>query len=701
MKKNIWRSTVYCTALFVYLLSTGRSIAAPRIHYTWCTDVIHQGMEQQQDTIPPKEIITEKLKEVTVEQRKKGLQKSYFEPKNVVTVNAAELLKAACCNLSESFETNPSIDVSYSDALMGAKQIKMLGLSSPYIQFTEENIPTIRGAAQTYGLSFIPGTWVESIQITKGVGSVANGYESMAGQINTELKKPFTEPLLFVNAFASQGGRQEFNTHWNTSLNERWHTGLFVHANRRIEAMDANGDGFMDMPMGDQVNLMHRWQYTDTQKGWVGFATLKWLKDDKEAGQMDSQINFMGGQPLWKSITSTERLEGAFKMGYVFPEMPYQSIGLQGNLSRHVQQSTFGQKAYDMDHISGYANGLFQSIIGSTQNKFKAGGNLTFDQYEELLNGSEFRRRDYSIGSFFEYSYDNLDNIGLVAGVRADWHNQWGAFITPRLHLRYNPWTKTTLRLAAGSGRRAANIFTENQNIFLTNRLLVLENNAGPIYGFDPELSWNYGGSIRQTASLGSIGLDLTLDLYRTQFKDQVVVNWENPQRLSFQPLQGESYANSALASLEIDIPTHWEVRLAYKLDDVKTTYDGNLLQRPLQPRKRAFAQLSYQSTPNALGAQWRWAATYHGVGSQRLVANVRNPYGGYAPSYHLVNSQLTKAFSKTLEVYVGVENATNYTQENPIIAASEPYNDRFDAAQIYAPIFGRMGYIGMRWTLL
>ena len=118
----------------------------------------------------------ETLDEVTLTQRRKAIQKSYLEAQNIVNVNSAELLKAACCNLSESFETNPSIDVNFSDALTGTKQIKMLGLTSPYLLITEENIPMVRGASQAYGLTFTPGTWIESIQITKGTGSVANGF---------------------------------------------------------------------------------------------------------------------------------------------------------------------------------------------------------------------------------------------------------------------------------------------------------------------------------------------------------------------------------------------------------------------------------------------------------------------------------------------------------------------------------------------
>ena len=214
---------------------------------------------------------------VTVTKGRKALQKSYLEAQNIIQVNSEELLKAACCNLSESFDTNPSIDVNFSDALTGTKQIQMLGLTSPYILFAEENIPSVRGAAQAYGLTFTPGPWIESIQITKGAGSVVNGFESITGQINTELLKPFTARPLFLNLYRSANGRVEGNAHWTQKVGNRWHTGLFVHANQRIQKTDRNNDGFLDMPLAEQLNLLHRWQYTDTEKGWVGFLNLRMM----------------------------------------------------------------------------------------------------------------------------------------------------------------------------------------------------------------------------------------------------------------------------------------------------------------------------------------------------------------------------------------------------------------------------------------
>ncbi|MDG1023493.1 MAG: TonB-dependent receptor [Flavobacteriaceae bacterium] len=641
------------------------------------------------------------LDEVTVTQRRKAIQKSYLEAQNIINVNSAELLKAACCNLSESFETNPSIDVNFSDALTGTKQIKMLGLTSPYLLITEENIPMVRGASQAYGLTFTPGTWIESIQITKGMGTVVNGYESIAGQINTEIKKPFSDVPLFFNFFTSANGRQEVNAHGNFKVNDKWSSGIFIHGNQRTQKKDQNGDSFLDVPLAKQLNILNRWQYTDAEKGWVSFASIRWMQDDKQIGAVQFEPDRdKNSTSIWGSEIGTNRFDGSLKIGYVFPEIPYQSFGFQSAYSNHKQDSYYGFRRYEIDQESFYANLLFNSIIGNTKNKFKAGINFSFDQYLETVDTFFFDRSDRSVGSFFEYSYDNLENFSFVGGVRIDFHNRLGNFVTPRVHVRYLPREKTILRASVGSGRKAANIFAENQSLFGTNRLISIEQSGGSIYGLNPEIAWNYGLSIRQIFSLWGGSGDITADYYITNFTDQVVVDWEKQGQISFYNLEGQSRANSFQLAIDFSPVEALSFRLAYKNYDVKTAYKSGFLQRPLQAQNRFFGNIGWETERSTKGAQWRLDLTYHALGKQRLVSTVRDGDGSFAPAYGLWNSQLTRAFNNKLEVYAGIENLGNYTQKNPIIAAEDPFGINFDSAQVYAPVFGRMLYAGLRWNL-
>ena len=644
---------------------------------------------------------SESLDEVTLTKRRKAIQKSYFEAQNIIYVNSDELLKAACCNLSESFETNPSIDVNFSDALTGTKQIRMLGLTSPYLLITEENIQMVRGASQAYGLSFTPGTWIESIQITKGTGSVVNGFESIAGQINTEIKKPFSDVPFFFNLFTSANGRQEANLQGNWKINDKWSSGMFVHGNQRTEKIDANGDDFLDVPLAKQINVLNRWQYINSEKGWVGFGTIRLMQDQKQVGALEfNNENDRGQNRLWGSEINTNRIDASLKIGYVFPEFSFRSFGFQSAYSQHKQEAYYGFRVYDIDHQSLYTNFLYNSIIGNTKNKFKAGLNFSYDRYLETVDTFYFNRSDRSLGSFLEYSYDNLENFTLVAGVRLDIHNRLGTFVTPRLHLRYLPQENTIIRFSLGSGRKVANIFAENQSLFGTNRQISILKNGGSIYGLNPEKAWNYGASIRQIFNLLGSGGDITLDYYITNFTDQVVVDWESEGQILFYNLEGLSRANSFQLSIDYNLSQAMSLRFAYKNYDVKTTYDSGFLQRPLQAQNRFFANVGWESKRNAKQAQWRWDLTCHALGKQRLVSNQRDPAGSYSPAYSLWNSQLTRAFSSKFELYAGIENLGNYKQLSPIIGVEDPFGINFDTAQIYAPIFGRMVYAGLRWNL-
>ena len=647
---------------------------------------------------------TNNLDEVVVQSRKVATSRSYLKAQNTLLVSSDELLKAACCNLSESFETNPSIDVNFSDAVTGTKQIKMLGLSSPYILIATENIPAIRGASQAFGLSFIPGTWVESIQITKGAGSVVNGFESIAGQINAELVKPSTDNKFFVNLYGASSTRLELNTHFNTKINDKISTGLYLHGNTHQEKHDVNNDGFLDMPLYNQVNVMNRWQYTNPEKGLVTFVNLRYLDDEKQSGQ----LNFNPDTDklttnAWGSEIDTRRYEVSAKLGYVNPEIPWQSLGVQFAFSNHKQDSYFGLNEYNIEHTSIYSNIIYNSIIDDSRHKIKTGINYTYDAYNEFAIQQDFERTERSFGGFFEYSFDDLEYFTMTAGLRVDTHNLLGEFITPRLHMRYSPWSKSAIRASVGRGKRSANIFTENQNLFASSRNFSILNTNGTIYGLDPEIAWNYGVSYLQGFNLFGRPADVTLDFYRTDFQNQVVVDLENAQEVNFYNLEGGSYANSFQAEFNYNVFAHFNLRTAYKFYDVKTQYKSGKLIKPLTPKHRLFANASYE-TEIKNNSNWKFDATYNWLSQQRFPSTINNPtqyrLDDYSKSVGTLNAQITRVFSPKFEVYLGGENITNVRQDNPIVSADNPFGTSFDTNYVYGPIFGSMYYAGLRYKL-
>ena len=664
------------------------------------TDTLYIDRPQYLEHVLSKSI---ELQEVTLHTKKKDFQISHKGVNLSETLNKGELLKAACCNLSESFETNPSIDVSFTDAVTGIKQIQMLGLSSPYIQFNQENIPSIRGSNQLIGFNMVPGTWIESIQISKGSGSVINGFESISGQVNYEfIKLDKTNPF-FLNLYANQNGRKEVNTHFTTSVNPHISTGIFVHGNLNSSKNDHNNDGFLDSPIGNQINLMNRWDYNAHSNNWHSNLILRYMSDERQAGQkaFDPDIARLD-QPYWGSKTKIDRFENYFKLGKIFPDLPYKSFGFQAKFAYQNQNSYFGFTDYKIRQNEWYFNVIYQSIISNTYHKIKTGISSTIDDFDESLNETSFSRLDKTVGSFFEYNFDKGEKFSYIAGIRLDYHNHWGYFLSPRLHLKYNFHENTTLRASIGRGKRTANIFVENPQIFVSNRDIVLDGQSGNAYGLQPETAWNAGVNIVQNFFLWNHTGTVSAEFYHTFFEDQVVVDFENPREVQFYNLTGKSYANSFQISYNHQVVNNLELRFAYKNTFQKTDYRKGLLEKPLLARERYFLNLSYKTTLTEKGAQWHFDTTLNHVGKMRLPDTTSNPVvyqlADYSDGFYLMNAQINTYFNSKFSVYLGGENILNTIQKNPILSSDNPFGTYFDGSMVYAPIEGRMFYTGLRY---
>ena len=639
---------------------------------------------------------------------------------NVLKISSEELLKAACCNLAESFETTPSIDVNFSDAISGRKQINMLGLASPNILISVENIPSIRGALNAYGLTFIPGTWIESIQVAKGSGSVVNGYESVSGQINAELLKPMSDKKFFANAYYNSMERFELNTHYSTKLTEKIDYGLYLHADKKDNRDDHNNDNFGDAPTGQQINILNRFQYTNAIKGLVGFFDINYVGDERVYGEIDYfDPAIIPGPPIndsWGGSADSNIIRSTLKFGYVDPDITYRSLGLQLSYSNVDQGADFGNSFHDTRHTSFYSNLVYNSIIGDTRSKIKTGISFAYDNYDESvnnLNTSFFNldRIEKSIGAYFEYNYDNLDNLNLSAGIRYDNHNVIGNFISPRLHVRYQALPKTTIKMSAGKANRIANLFSENQKLFYSSRLISFSSADASsefmsynYFDMKPEVAWNYGASIIQSFKLFGKDSQLIIDYYITDFESRVVVDWESPSNILFYNLVGRSYAKSFQAQFSYSLANSIDLLLAYKNTDAKTDYISGRQQNPLTPSNRFFLNLSYDGPSNEKSRKWKFDVTYNHLGKQRIPSTIQNPeifrLDPFSSKLDLINSQITRVFSDSFEVYLGVENLTNYKQTDGIISNSDPFGQYFDATMIYGPVSGRMTYFGLRYKI-
>ena len=640
------------------------------------------------------------LNDVEVSARAVGTVASRVSAVQTQRITGAELCKAACCNLSESFETNASVDVAYSDAATGAKQIKMLGLSGNYVQMLTENTPGIRGLASSYGMEYIPGSWMESIQVSKGTASVVNGYEATTGQINVEFLKPQLASPIAINAMLNSELCAELNATGGWDINDRLSTGVLMQYRNESMEHDQNKDGFLDMPKGNRANLLNRWYYKNDD--YTMQLLVRGLYDDRQGGQTKAWRKANPDATPYDIDIQTIRVDGFMKNGYVFNHELGTSIGIIASGAYHRQNSLYGATHYDATQGNGYLNAIFQTYFDEeSRHKLTAGLSLNYDHYNELLATNRLqdsiynkKRDEFTPGIFAEYDFKYDEKLSLLVGVRGDWSNYYGFFCTPRFNVRYSPWKWWNLRASVGLGYRSPNILTDNAALFASSRKIILAEEK-----FAQERAVNAGISTTFYIPIASRELQLSADYYYTHFIECVVADFDSdPHAVTLSNLHGgRSYAGNFQVEASMEILRGWTMTLAYRQSDVKQTINGQLREKPLTNRFKGLITTSYQ-TPLK---KWQFDFTAQFNGGGRMPdPDKENPlWSERFDWYPQLLAQVTYYF-KTWSIYVGAENMTNFKQKNPIIAADDPYSADFDASMAWGPITGAKAYVGFRWSL-
>lgn len=631
---------------------------------------------------------------VTVRANQGGSYISKLQPAKVEVITQSGLQKLACCNLSESFENSASVTVGYADAVTGAKQIEMLGLSGLYSQLMEENMTLMRGIPSTYGLSAIPGSWMESIQVSKGAASVVNGYESITGQVNVEYKKPDTTDPFFLNLYGDSDGRMELNLNGGGKLNEKWSAMGLVHLSGNRMEVDHNNDGFLDIPKSNQVNLFGRVSYLDPGK-LESRTGVKYLRDERLGGQLGFSESDRGSSSVWGSQMVNQGFSIFNKTGIPLPSNPNQSIGVITSYGYYDQNGFFGLRDYTSTQNSANVSLLYQSIIGNTNHKYVVGSSLNYDNIETVLDGASSTKEEAVPGAFAQYTYSYLDKLNVIVGARADHSSKYGWLLTPRVHVKYSVTPTFTIRVSGGRGYHSPNPIAENIGVLANSRQISIANGLGI------EKAWNYGVNATKDFKLwGGRPASVSVDYYRTDFQNQMVVDQEHDiEHVLFYNLDGKSYSNSFQVDFRSEPLERFEVYLAYRLNDVHQTINGKLERKPLVNSYRALANLSYATKFD----KWKFDFTAQLNGKSKLPDMSGYPahyqMGEYSPSYPLLFAQITKKY-RALDVYVGVENLLNYTQMHSIVGADNPFGPYFDSSFIWGPIMGRKIYGGLRWTI-
>ena len=626
------------------------------------------------------------LDNVVVKATRPGVMKAKGA-QNIDVIGGAELCRAACCNLGESFSNNPSVDVEYSDAATGAKQIKLLGLSGGYVQMLTENVPAFRGAAAPFSLGYIPGTWMQSIQVSKGAATVKNGYESITGQINVEYLKPQLDEELDVNLFLDSHLKFETNVEGNIHLNDALSTGLLAHYENMWMEHDGNDDGFMDMPKVQQYDFMNRWMFKKNH--YVMQAYVKALKEDRKGGQVEDAHNHMkiADNQLYRINIESERYEGVLKNAYIFDEVHNTNVALILSGSLHKMNSLYGLKTYDVNNNNAYAQLMFETEFTSNHS-ISTGLSFNHDCFDErwTLIPNLIKAPDENIGgAYAQYTFNYDERLVFMAGVRGDYSDLYGSFFTPRAHVKWVVSELLKLRFSAGKGYRTPRPMLDNHTLLASSRDIILDNNL------KQEEAWNYGATATLDIDILEKCLLINLEYYYTNFENQVVTDIDSDKhQVHFSNLDGISYSHTFQIDATYPFFEGFSLLGAFRYNEVKTTINGVLREKPLTSRYKGLMTATYK-TPLEI---WQFDVTMQLNGDGRL------PDGfGTFDAYPILNAQILRWF-RWGNIYIGAENITNFKQKNPIIGYDNPWGENFDATMIYGPIDGIMFYGGIKWKL-
>jgi len=619
---------------------------------------------------------TQNLQNVTITSRRSGTRK-LGGAVNGVMIHREELFKAACCNLGESFTTNPSVDVNYSDAATGAKQIKLLGLSGTYVQMLTENLPNFRGAAAPYSLDYVPGPWMNSIQVSKGSSSVRNGYESITGQIDVEYLKPDAEDGATVNLYGNSLSRLEANADASIHLDDQLSTVILAHYQDEYAHHDINDDGFLDQPNVRQWNLQNRWKW---MKGnYIFHGGISMMKEKREGGQTEHASHLMPStSPRYKIGLETDRYEGYMKHAFILDPEHGTNIAMMGSTSMHLLDANYGNNHYSVNQKNAYAQLLFETNF-TKQHNLAAGLSMNYD----YLTKDD---KETTPGIYAQYTYNLNDKLVAMAGLRTDHSSRYGTFVTPRFHLKLTPSEVINLRLSAGKGYRTVHALAENNYLLASGRQLVIDD-------LEQEQAWNYGFSSSLYIPLFGKTLKLNAEYYHTHFNQQAVVDYDsNPTQIRITNLDGRSYSNTIQVDATYPIVQGLELTAAWRWNDVKCTYGGKLMEKPLTSRYKGLVTASYK-TPLGL---WQVDATLQLNGGGRMPTPVGGLWAERFHSYEQVSAQITRWF-RHFSIYVGGENLTGFRQKQTIINADDPWSSSFDPTMVWGPVHGTVFYTGVR----
>ncbi|MFI3306353.1 MAG: TonB-dependent receptor [Rikenellaceae bacterium] len=640
-------------------------------------------------------------------------------------ISFAGLCKMACCNLAESFENSASVSVGYSDAISGARQIQMLGLAGTYTQILDENRTIMRGISAPYGLSYTPGMWLNSIQVSKGISSVTAGHEAITGQINLEYRKPTDSERLFLNLYLNDELRTEANisTALPVGSSGKLSTLVMLHlsGDTDIREIDHNGDNFRDMAAAQQYNIANRWSYLASSGIQLRWG-VKLVEEDRLGGMYSFDPNrreTMVADGIYGSQIQNRGATTYFKIGAPVGAALYDdSAGeeLRSNIAFVADYDIFEEDAYfGLNDYYGQESTISTNLIYnhhfSPSSALIVGVSTNMQLIEERLRNDtstnsqqlDLSRNESEVGFYGEYTLKRSDNFTLIAGLRGDYNSYYrNLLLTPRGQFKWSITPSTTLRASVGMGHRTTNVVTDNIGMLTTGRDLIFDNGTGGDFNRQ-ERATTLGGSFTQSFAILKRGdATISFDYFRTDFSNTVVVDQEwDSSTIHIYNSSAPSTTDTYQADFTWAPATGLDLFATLRYTDSSITLnrpDGTQYstEKALVSRLKTLLNIQYATHLR----RWVFDATAQLNGKSRLpVQNGAIEQSQYSPSYPMFYAQVSRHIG-AWELYAGCENIGNYVQDNPIIAADAPFSSEFNSSVVWGPLMGRKFYVGLRFNL-
>lgn len=595
--------------------------------------------------------------------------------------------------------------------------IHINGLEGPYTMVLIDGMPIVSGLSSVYGLSGIPQSLVERIEIVKGPASTLYGSEAVGGLINIITKKPTNAPLVSADVMATSWGEV------NTDLSAKFNAGskaqslLGVNYFNYQHPVDNNNDNFTDVTLQNRISVFNKWSF-DRKDNRVFSLAGRYIYEDRWGGEMNWSKKFRGGDEVYGESIYTSRWE--FFGTYQLPVK--EKILFQFSANGHDQNSVYGNTPFMADQYIGFGQLTWFKTLG--KHDLLTGLTYRYTYYDDNtpvtadandINSNKPTHTKLP-GLFIQDEITLDDNNKLLVGMRYDRSSIHGSILTPRINYKWSSANKNNiLRLSAGNGYRVANVFTEDHAALTGAREVEFKDNL------KPEKSWNGNVNFVKKIYAGStfIGLDATA--FYTYFTNKIIADYDtDPNKVLYDNLNGYAVSQGISFNADIVLPNGLKILAGATAMDVYRREEGKKIQQLFTEKFTGVWNVGY--TFKQIGLTLDYTGNLYGPMRLPLLSDL-DPRKEHSPWWSIQNIQVTKKIGSNIEIYGGVKNLLNWTPNkgNPFIIArandpfdknvafvngqaqqtqDNPYKLTFDPSYVYGPNQGIRGFVGARYNL-